>query len=99
MCSRKQQLHKPHNKAKISSKNHFKKIALKPSSIKSTLTYNIHQFKSFKPTNSCKKQQLHKPHNNTYSKFNDINAFINIIIYFKFKTILITKCAHVKYIM
>ena len=43
-----------------------------------------------------RKQQLRKSHNNTYFTFNDINVLIKIITYFKFKTILITKCAHLK---
>ena len=34
---------KPHNKAKNTIKNHFQKSALKPPSIKASLTINIHR--------------------------------------------------------
>ena len=47
MCSCK---NKPHN----NQKTPFKKTALKPPSIKSTLTYNIHQLKSLKQQNVYK---------------------------------------------
>ena len=36
---------KPHNNAKKQFKTHLKKNALKPSSIKTTLTINIHRLK------------------------------------------------------
>ena len=36
---------KPHNKAKNTIKNHFQKTALKPSSIKTTLTTIFHRLK------------------------------------------------------
>ena len=51
MCSHKPKLLKPHNKPKISFKNHFTKSVLKPWSTQTALTYNIHQFKSFKQQN------------------------------------------------
>ena len=49
MCSHEPTLLKPHNKEKISFKNHFtnaQNILYK--------TYNIHQFKSFKPSSVLK---------------------------------------------
>ena len=45
MYSHKPPLLKPHNKAKISFKNHFQKSALKPPSIKASLTNKIHRLK------------------------------------------------------
>ena len=45
MYSHKPPLLKPHNKAKISFKNHFQKSALKPPSIKAINNNKIHRLK------------------------------------------------------
>ena len=45
MYSHKPPLLKPHNKAKISFKNHFQKSALKPPSIKEVNNNKIHRLK------------------------------------------------------
>ena len=56
MYSHKPPLLKPHNKAKISFKNHLQKSALKPPSIRAINNNNIHRLKHVV---NCAQDQLH----------------------------------------
>ena len=65
MCSHKPPLLKSHNKPKISFKIHFTKNVLKTWSTRTTLTYNIIQFKPQQQQNVLKEQPLRKPRKST----------------------------------